>query len=241
MSGHSKWSTIKRKKGSQDEKRGLIFGRLSKEISVAVREGGSAEPSANPRLRLSLQNARNANMPKDNIEKALKKGQGATGNTYHHPTYEGYGPEGVAVYVECVTDNLNRTVSQVRHLFQKYGGSLTTSGSLDFLFARKGFFVLDVPNIEKNEELTLVLIDAGIEQILDKGTDKSLLIFPFESFGAVQKKVEELSLPISEALLQRVPNSVKKLDESAAIRVQKLLDVLEEDSDVQQVFHNMAT
>lgn len=240
MSGHSKWSTIKRRKGAQDAKRGQVFGRLSKEIYVAVREGGSADPEMNPRLRLALQNARSANMPKENIEKALRKGQGSHASQYHQPTYEGYAPAGVAVYVECMTDNLNRTVSQVRHLFQKHGGSLATSGSLDFLFIRKGFFVVDTPNIETQEDKALALIDAGAEQILPEGKTQSLLICSFEDFGNLQKQVEALALAIVEAGWQRIPNNMQKVSPEELPRVQKLLHALEEEDDVQRIFHNLA-
>ena len=238
MSGHSKWSTIKRKKGAQDAKRGKLFGRLSKEISISVREGGSADPAANPRLRLALQNARSANMPKGNIDKALRKGQGSDGNNYQHVVYEGYAPAGVAVYVECMTDNLNRTLSQVRHLFSKHGGSLTTSGALDFLFARKGFFIVDVLNIEAQEETVLSLIEAGVEEILPEG-EQSLFICAFEAFGQLQKEIEALQLPIQEANLQRVPHTLQEVTTEEAARVQRLLTALEDDDDTQRVFHNL--
>ena len=240
MSGHSKWSTIKRKKGAQDAKRSKIFGRLAKEISVAVRESNSADPSANPRLRLALQNARVANLPKDNIEKALRKGQGNESTHYQQVVYEGYAPAGIAVYVECMTDNLNRTLSQVRHLFSRHGGSLTTSGSLDFLFSKKGFFILDVPNVEAHEEHALALIDAGAEQILPEGDSQSLLVCALEAFGQLQKQIETLGLPIREAALQRIPHNLQQLQTEEATRVKRLLSALEEEEDVQKIFHNMA-
>ena len=240
MSGHSKWSTIKRKKGAQDAKRSKLFGRLSKEISIAVREGNSDEPSSNSRLRLALQNARAANMPKDNIEKALRKGKGHESANYQQVIYEGYAPAGVAVYVECMTDNLNRTLSQVRHLFSKHGGNLTTSGALDFLFSRKGCFVLDVANLEAKEKYALALIDAGTEQILPEGEAQSLLVCAFEDFGHLQKQIEALQLPIVETALHRIPHNLHRLDEKEATRVKRLLFALEDDDDVQRVFHNMA-
>ena len=239
MSGHSKWSTIKHKKGATDAKRAKLFGRLSKEISVSVREGGHADPLMNPRLRLALQNARSANMPKENMEKAMRKGQDDEKTRYLEPVYEGYAAAGIAVYVECATENINRTVSQVRHLFQKHGGSLATKGALDFLFDRKGFFVVAVPNIEEEEETAFTLIDAGAEQLLAQDDQHSLLICPFDVFGALQKTIEKLGIPIVEASLQRVPHNLKALDPKDKPQVQKLLGVLEEAEDVQRIFHNM--
>ena len=143
MSGHSKWSTIKRKKGALDAKRSKVFTKIIKEISVAVREGGP-DPMGNPRLRLAIQSAKAANMPKENIERAIKKGSGTDGAHYTEVTYEGYAPHGVAIYVECMTDNLNRTVASVRSAFNKYGGALGTNGSLEFLFDRKGVFTISL-------------------------------------------------------------------------------------------------
>ena len=239
MSGHSKWSTIKRKKGEQDTKRGKIFGRLSKEINIAAKEGGNIDPSSNPRLRLALQNARAANMPKDNIERALKKSQGQNENTYQQPVYEGYAPSGVAVYVECMTDNLNRTIAQIRHLFNKYGGRLATSGSLEHLFTRKCFFIIDKPRLDEQEELVLELIDIGMEDVFVKD-EQSLVTAPFEVFGNLQKKIEALELPITESGLRRVPHTMVDLKKQDTEKVFRLLDALEDDDDVQRVFHNLS-
>ena len=239
MSGHSKWSTIKRKKGAQDAKRGKIFGRLSKEVSVAAREGGNRDPSSNPRLRLALQNARAANMPKDNIERALKKGEGQDGSVYQQPVYEGYAPSGVAVYVECMTDNLNRTVAQIRHLFNKYGGSLATSGSLEHLFTRKCFFIIDKPQLDEQEEIVLELIDAGMDDVLVRD-ERSLIVAPFDVFGNLQKKIEALGLPIAESGLRQVPRTMVDLEKKEVQKVFTLLDALEEEDDVQRFFHNLS-
>ena len=244
MSGHSKWSTIKRKKGAQDAKRSKLFGRLAKEISVAVKEGINDDPSANPRLRLALQNARSANMPKDNIEKAMKRGKNIDAATYHAPVYEGYAQGGIGIYVECLTDNLNRTLSQVRHLFSKHEGRLITSGSLDFLFVRKGFFVLEAVNIEADESKMLSLIEVGVEEVLtEKGEDEeptSILIGPYTSFGDIQKQIEALGLDIAEAGLKRIAKEALVVPEAQALRVQRLIDAFMEEDDVQSVFHNMA-
>ncbi|RLD26910.1 MAG: YebC/PmpR family DNA-binding transcriptional regulator, partial [Bacteroidetes bacterium] len=143
MSGHSKWSKIKRAKGAQDAKRGKIFTKLIKEISIAVREGNNTDPDSNPRLRTAIQNAKGANMPKDNVERAVKKAAGEGGETYTETTYEGYAPGGIGIFVEAMTDNLNRTVASIRSIFTKGGGNLGTNGSLTFLFERKGSFILD--------------------------------------------------------------------------------------------------
>ena len=239
MSGHSKWSTIKRKKGAQDAKRGQIFGRLSKEISIAVKEGKSADPSSNSRLRLVLQNAKAANMPKDKIERALHKSEAQDSDTYQQPTYEGYAPEGIAVYVECMTDKLTRTVSQIRHLFNKYGGNLATSGALDHLFTRKAFFLVEVKKIEQQEETVLDLIDAGMDEVQSIG-EQSLLSCPFAAFGELQKKIESLSLSIVESEIQRIPKTMIRLAPKATEKVQHFLDLLEEDDDVERVFHNLS-
>ena len=237
MSGHSKWSTIKRKKEAQDSKRGKIFGRLSKEISVAVREAKSADTEANPRLRLALQNARAANMPKENIEKALQKGQGGDQKNLQAQIYEGYGPSGAAVYVECMTDNVHRTVSQIRHIFSKYGGNLATSGSLAFLFSRKGYFLVTKDNIEQDESLTLKLIDAGAEEFEAVDT-QSAIYCPFEAFGSLQKTIEAEELLITEAYSIRTPHNFAKIDAAHILSLQKLLQALDENEDVQAVFHN---
>lgn len=238
MSGHSKWSTIKRKKGAQDSKRGKVFGKLSREITIAVKEGGSGDPKANPRLRLSMQNAQGFNMPKENIEKAIKKALKEGEGSYQPTLYEGHGPGGVAVYVECLTDNINRTVSMVRHIFSKYGGHLAKSSSLEFLFERKGQFVLKVETL--TEAIELALIEGGAEGI--ENEDNFTIVWcVFEDFGSLQKTIEHLSLHVENASLQRVAKTMVfpgKNDEKCMAR---LVDALEEEDDVQHVFHNMTT
>lgn len=237
MSGHSKWSTIKRKKGALDAKRGKVFTKLIKEISVAVREGGP-DPEGNPRLRLAVQNAKGANMPKDNVERAIKKAAGEGGETYTETTYEGYGPFGVAVYVETATDNTNRTVSTVRSLFSKHGGSLSTNGSLAFMFDRKGVFTCLLPEGVDQDDFTLELIDAGAEDVgFDE--DYATITCAMEDFGSVQKFLDERETEVENAALQRIPNTTKKLSDEELAKVMRLVEALEDDDDVQTVYHNV--
>lgn len=235
MSGHSKWSTIKRKKGAADSKRSKIFSRIVKEIYVAVKEGGSDETS-NPRLRLAVQNAKGVNMPKDNITRAINKASSDDAN-YQEVTFEGYAPHGVAVFIECLTDNNNRTVSSIRSIFNKYGGNLGTNGSLSFIFDRKG--VLTVPKGELDpEEFELEIIDAGVEECELEG-DVFIITCAMEDFGSVSKKLEEMGIEPENAELQRIPNDSKTLSAHDASKVLKLIEVFEDDDDVQNVYHNL--
>jgi YebC/PmpR family DNA-binding regulatory protein len=237
MSGHSKWSTIKRKKGAIDAKRGKLFTKLIKEISIAAKEGGG-DPIGNPRLRLAIANAKGNNMPKDNIERAIKKATGSDADQYTESTYEGYASNGVAVFVECLTDNTNRTVSSVRAAFSKYGGNLGTNGSLEFIFDRKGVFnIVQTDGIDE-DEFTLEMIDAGAE---DVAFEDGYITVTCEmgDFGSIQKKIDELGIEAENAELQRIPNTLVALDDEAFSRVMKLIDVLEDNDDVQKVFHNM--
>jgi len=239
MSGHSKWSTIKRKKGALDAKRSKLFTRIIKEITVAVREGGP-DPDGNPRLRLAIQNGKAANMPKDNVERAIKKGSGADGEAYTEVSYEGYASHGVAVFVECLTDNLNRTVANIRSAFSKHGGSLGTKGSLEFIFDRKGVFSLKLGDNKPldEEEFTLEMIDAGAEDV-EFEDDYVTVYCSMEDFGALQKKTEEMHLEVENAELQRIPRTTVALDAEALRKVMKLIEVLEDDDDVQKVYHNI--
>jgi len=236
MSGHNKWSTIKRKKGAADAKRGKLFTKIIKEISIAAREGG-ADPELNPRLRLAVQNAKGANMPKENIERAIKKATGAEAESYIETSFEGYGPAGIAIFVECLTDNNNRTVSSIRAAFNKHGGNLGTNGSLSFLFERKGVFTIKPEGINL-DDLQLELIDAGAEDIETDG-DRIIVTCAKEDFGSVNKKLNELGIEPEEALLKRVPNDTKKLDVESAKKVLRLIEALEDDDDVQNVYHNL--
>ena len=237
MSGHSKWSTIKRKKGAADAKRGKIFTKIIKEIMIAAKDGGG-DPELNPRLRLAVQNAKGANMPKDNIERAIKKATASDADSYTEATYEGYGPCGIAVFVECLTDNNNRTVSSVRAAFNKYGGNLGTNGSLTFLFDRKGEFT--IKNADVNlEELELELIDAGAEDF-DVDDETITITCAKEDFGNINKKLNELGIEPEDAGLKRIPNDTKKLDVDSAKKVLRFIEALEDDDDIQHVYHNMA-
>ena len=238
MSGHSKWANIKHRKGAQDAKRSKIFTRIIKEITVAVKEGGS-EQETNPRLRTAMQNGKGANMPKDTIERTIKKASGADGTSYEEVTFEGYASNGVAVFVECTTDNNNRTVANIRAIFSKYGGNLGTNGSLEFIFDRKGVFAIALENMDlEMEEFEMELIDAGLEEI-EKENDIILIYTDFADFSPMQKKLEELSIEVQSAELQRIPTISKILDVDKSKSVLKMIDKFEEDEDVQQVFHNM--
>lgn len=234
MSGHNKWSTIKRKKGAIDAKRSKIFSRIIKEINIAVKEGGN-DPNGNARLRLALNNARGANMPKDNIQRALTKAKDAS--ALSEVTYEGYAPNGIAVVIECMTDNTQRTVSNVRSLFSKRGGSLGTNGSVTFMFERKG--IITVPKGTLNrDEFELEIIDAGAEDIEDQD-DMFVITTAMEDFGQVQKKLDQMGIEAENASLQRIATETKLLPVDQAIRVLKLIDEFEEDDDVQNVYHNL--
>jgi YebC/PmpR family DNA-binding regulatory protein len=236
MSGHSKWSTIKRKKGAADAKRSKIFSRISKEITIAVKEGGGADPEMNPRLRSAIQNAKGVNMPKDVIQRALNKGEAGTEN-YSEVTFEGTAQGGVALFIECLTDNNLRTVSSIRSIFNKRGGTLGKNGSLNFLFDRKGIFTIPIGN-HNIEELELELIDAGLEDI-EETEDHLILTTALEDFGHMQKKLEELNIEPENSELQRVPNSRKVIDIDSAKKLLKLIEMLEDDDDVQNVFHDL--
>jgi YebC/PmpR family DNA-binding regulatory protein len=236
MSGHSKWSTIKRKKGAADAKRGKIFTKIIKEISIAAREGGG-DPETNPRLRLAIQNAKGANMPKENIERAIKKASGADAAHYTEATFEGYATGGIAIFIECLTDNNNRTVSSVRAAFNRHGGSLGTNGSLSFIFDRKGVFQLKNEGFNI-EDIELDLIDAGAEDIETDG-DRITITCAMEDFGKLNKKLNDLGIEPEDAGLKRIPNDTKKLDLESAKKVLRFVDTLEDDDDIQNVFHNL--
>jgi YebC/PmpR family DNA-binding regulatory protein len=235
MSGHSKWSTIKRKKGALDAKRGKIFSRIVKEIQIAVKEGGAALEN-NPRLRLAVQNAKGANMPKENVDRAINKASNESANL-QEVTFEGYAPHGVGIFIECLTDNNQRTVGNIRAIFNKRGGNLGTNGSLAFIFDRKGVFTLPKGNINP-EEFELEIIDAGVEDI-ELSDDIFEITCAVEDFGKVQKKLEELGVKIENAQLQRIPNDTKKLDLDAAQKVLRIIEEFEDVDDVQYVFHNL--
>ncbi len=238
MSGHSKWSTIKRKKGALDAKRSKIFSKLIKEITVAVKEGGGADPDGNPRLRMAISNAKGVSMPKDNIERAINKGKDKDAASFSELTYEGYLPNGIAVYVECTTDNTQRTVANVRAVFTRAGGSLSTNGSLSFIFDRKGIFLIPKGDLDQ-DEFEMELIDAGAEELELDEDGFFHITTSMEDFGSMAKKLEELNVEPESAELQRLPNDTKTLDLESAQKIMKAIDTFEDDDDVQKVFHNL--
>ncbi len=236
MSGHSKWATTKRKKAVIDAKRGKMFTKLIKEITIAAREGGG-DPEANPRLRLAVDNAKAANMPQDNIERAIKKATGELeGQVYHELTYEGYGPSGIAILVEVATDNKNRTVAEIRHLFSKGGGSMGENGSVAWMFDRKGIILL--PQKGKTEdEIMEVILDAGAED-LHTEEDYFEIQTSLESFEPVRKSLVNKNIDIENASLQWIAKNAISVEGEDAEKVMKLIESLEDNDDVQNVFSN---
>ncbi|MCD4683338.1 MAG: YebC/PmpR family DNA-binding transcriptional regulator [Bacteroidales bacterium] len=236
MSGHSKWSTIKRKKGAADAKRSKIFSKIIKDITVAVKESGP-DPDANPRLRMAITNAKGVSMPKDNIQRAISKGSDKDAANFIEITYEGYLSHGIAVYIECTTDNQQRTVSNVRSVFNKFSGNLGTNGSLSFLFDRKGIFTVPKGELDE-EEFELEMIDGGAEDIeMEEGFFS--ITTAMEDFGNMQKKLEEMGIEPESAELQRIPHETVKLDDENAKKILKVIEMFEDDDDVQKVFHNL--
>lgn len=237
MSGHSKWSTIKRKKGANDAKRGKIFTKLIKEITVAAKMGGG-DPDGNPRLRSAITAAKSENMPKDNIARAIKKGTGDLGGAvYEEILYEGYGPGGVAVLVETMTDNKNRTVADIRHYFAKSNGNLGESGCVGWMFDKRGVVVVEAEGVDE-EELMDLAIEAGADDVLEDETTFQILTAP-EDFSEVVDSLEKSGVGIAEASISMVPkNTVEVTDEKPARALIKLLDNLEDHDDVQKVHAN---
>jgi len=234
MAGHSKWSKIKRQKGAADQKRSKIFSRIVKEINVSVKEGG-ADPEGNPRLRLALNNARGANMPKENIQRALSKAKDT--EALNEITYEGYASGGIAIFIECLTDNPQRTLANIRAIFNKRGGNLATNGSVAFMFDRRG--IIRVPKGAFDaDELQLEIIDAGMEDFEDHD-DIFVITTPLEGFAPVQKRLEELGIEMENAELQRIPVETKTVDAETGAKTLKTIELFEDDDDVQNVFHNM--
>ncbi|MGB5848095.1 MAG: YebC/PmpR family DNA-binding transcriptional regulator [Ignavibacteriaceae bacterium] len=236
MSGHSKWSTIKRKKGAADAKRGKMFTKLIKEITIAARENGG-DPGANPRLRLAIDNAKAANMPADNIERAIKKATGELeGVTYTEITYEGYGPGGVAMLIEVATDNKNRSVAEVRHLFSKYNGSMGENGSVAWMFDRKGIITLPIQNKTEDEIMDIVL-EAGAED-LQTEEDYFEVQTDLESFDPVRKALVAADMQIENASLQWIAKNTVNVSGDDAEKVMKIIEAMEDSEDVQNVYSN---
>lgn len=237
MSGHSKWSTIKRKKGANDAKRGKIFTKLIKEITIAARMGGG-DIDGNPRLRSAVTAAKGENMPKENIDRAIKKGTGDLGGAiYEEILYEGYGPGGVAVLVETMTDNKNRTVADIRHFFAKSGGNLGESGCVAWMFDKKGTLSVDKDGVAEDELMDLAL-EAGAEDVVEEEDSFQIITAP-EAFNDVVDQLEKGKVKFSEATLSMVPkNSIEVTEEKAARSLLRLLENLEDHDDVQKVHAN---
>ena len=236
MSGHSKWSKIKRQKGTSDASRGQLFTKLTREIIIAARQGG-ANPESNFRLRLAIQKARDSNMPLDNVDRAIKKGSGAAdASTLVELTLEGYGANGVAVMVETMSDNRNRTIADVRSVFTKHGGNLGESGCVSWLFESRGIITVDTKGTNA-EELALLVIDAGADDVKIEKDYLEVYVNP-QKLEIIRKVIEQKK-PIVSAEVSLVPKSTVMVDEQAALKVLKLLDHLDELDDVQHVFSNV--
>ncbi|MGP1521862.1 YebC/PmpR family DNA-binding transcriptional regulator [Treponema sp.] len=237
MSGHSKWATIKHAKGAADAKRGQLFTKFIKEISISARMGGG-DPSSNPRLRTAILKARAANMPKDNIERAIKKGTGELGGSvYEEKIYEGYGPGGVAVLVEVLTDNNNRAAANVRNIFSKSGGNLGATGSVAYMFNRKGVIEYDA-EVVKEDEIMEAGLEAGAEDIAEDGGVITVTTDPAD-FETVLEFLQNKGYESVSAGISMVPDTYSTLDADTTRKVLKLIDRLEEDDDVQNVYSNI--
>lgn len=236
MSGHSKWATIKHKKGATDAKRGKIFTKLIKEITVAARTGGG-DIGANARLRKAVSDAKGSNMPNDTIDRAIKRGTGELeGVSYEEITYEGYGPGGVAVLIDSMTDNRNRTVAEIRHIFAKNGGNMGAAGSVSYLFDKKGYIVVEKSS-KSEDELFEVVTEAGAEDLRDDGENFEI-ITPPETFDAVLSAVKDAGVEPHVAEVEMIPQNQVKLEGNEARQMLKLMEALEEHDDVQQVSAN---
>jgi YebC/PmpR family DNA-binding regulatory protein len=237
MSGHSKWHSIKHQKGAADAARGKVFARLARQIEVAARTGGG-DVEGNPTLRTMVQKARDASMPKDNIERAIKRGTGELeGVTYEEVNYEGYAPHGIAVYVEALTDNRNRSGSEIKNIFTRNGGSLAEPGAVSWQFERKGIVILE-KSAASEDDLMLAALDAGAEDIVDQGDTWQVTTPPTE-LHAVRSALEEAGIPITSGDLTMLPSTTIELDESGAAKsVLRVIDALEEHDDVQAVYAN---
>jgi YebC/PmpR family DNA-binding regulatory protein len=241
MSGHSKWSTIKHKKAATDARRGKLFSKILKEITVAARMGGG-DPKGNPRLRTALLEARSSSVPGDNIDRAIKKGTGELeGETYDEVIYEGYGPGGVAVLVEAATDNRNRTTAEVRHLFTRHGGSLAEAGSVAWMFKRRGWFSIErsAPTGEMTEEQLMELaLELGVDDISVE-EDRYEMYTALEDFSAIQEALEARNVPLAAKELAMIPQTTIEIRADRANQILRLLEALEDHDDVQKVWANL--
>ena len=238
MSGHSKWHNIQAKKGKADAQRGAVFTKIGREIAIAVREGG-ANPESNGKLRDIIAKAKANNMPNDNIQRSIKKASGELSNVvYEEITYEGYAPGGVAVIVDTISDNRNRTASDIRHCFAKYGGNMGTTGSVGFMFDERGVLVVEREPGTDEDEMMMLALDAGAEDV--KVDDDVFEIYTAPNdFSTVREALEKQGLTFLSADVQKIPqNTVAVTDPDTVLKIQKMLDLLEENDDVQNVFHN---
>jgi len=238
MSGHSKWSTIKRKKEKTDGQRAKIFTKIGREIAVAVREGGSGDPASNSRLKDVISKAKANNVPNDNIDRIIKKAMGETSaDNYESIQYEGYGPGGIAVIVETLTDNRNRTAGDLRHYFDKFGGNLGTTGCVSYMFAKKGVLALDAEGLDEDKAMEDAL-EAGAS---DFSADSSVYVVYTgqEDFAAVRDDLEARGYSFMSAEIEQIPDMYSNLDDELMVKMEKLLDMLEDNDDVQNVWHNL--
>jgi len=236
MSGHSKWNTIKRKKAKEDAKRGKLFTKAIKEIQIAARQGGG-DPAGNPRLRTAVYNARQVNMPQDNIERAIKKGTGELeGVDYEERTFEGYGPGGTAIYVETLSDNQNRIVGEIRHTFSKYGGNMGESGCVAWMFTRRGVITLDATKVDEEKAMEAAL-EAGAEDI---STEEEIIevLCDYGQLTEVKEALEAAGLPVESAEVSMIPENTVTLEGKQAESCMKLIEMIEENEDVQDVYTN---
>lgn len=237
MSGHSKWSTIKRKKGAEDAKRGKLFTRLARDIMVAAREGGG-DPNTNPSLRMAMDKARAANMPKDNMERAIKKGTGELeGGTLEEITYEAYGPHGIPILIECMTDNRNRTLADIRKIFNRQGGNMAEAGAVSWMFDTKGYIAIDRANHDP-DELFMLAVEAGAEDV-EFGDDAIEIYTAATDLHAVSTALTDEGLELSDAELSQIPKNEIELGQKETLQVMNIIEALEELDDIQRVFSGL--
>jgi YebC/PmpR family DNA-binding regulatory protein len=237
MSGHSKWATIKHKKGAADARRGRVFTRITREITMAARLSGG-DPDGNPRLRKAIEEAKAVNMPSDNIKRAIQRGTGELpGVSYEEVTYEGYGPGGVALIIEAVTDNRNRTTSEIRHLFSKHGGNLGENGSVRFLFDKKAYFAVEKSAMPE-EKLMEIALEAGADDFSSDDSDVYEIFAASENFDVVRGVLEARNVPIAASELAMIPTTPTAVDDARAAQIVKLVEAFDEHDDVQHVWTN---
>lgn len=237
MSGHSKWHNIQNKKGKADAKRGKIFTKIGRELMIAVKNGGP-DPDNNPKLRDAIAKAKAANMPNDTVQRSIKKASGELGAVdYERIVYEGYGPSGVAVIVDTLTDNKNRSAGNVRSAFTKGGGNMGATGCVGFMFQEKGEIVIEKGDLDE-EELMMMALDAGAEDFNSDEEEVFIITTEPDDFGTVREALEAEGLEFLEAAVKMIPDTYTEIDEDAAKKFQKMLDLLEDDDDVQEVYHN---